>query len=582
MSRARTALFASFVVVAACTSDPPVAVERSDSSSGELAPDIDRLPPDVGANAPGDDAVGDETGDDVDTGPAPPTTLTWSSCESYGIPSADILGTRGWECATLDAAMDPFDAEADAGEVELAITRHPATGERRGTILLNPGGPGGAGLPLAWGLRDELSPTLLRGFDVVSWDPRGVGRSTPRIDCDDDVPPGDVDFIERCVELTGTLSGFLAAPYSAADMESIRIALGEEQLDYLGYSYGALLGSTYASAHPDRVGAFVLDGATDPLVGTERGPFDDGFPSLADDGFEAAERRFTEICDATDACLFSLDAATVLADLAEQVPVLPTPDFDGPPERLDVRDYDDVIDGALIFAGEWELTATGLSDADLGDASALAAITARSSGSGEGDPAIGESDFSEANYMIYCADFGRQLSGQSFCDEMPVAGETLGPVSPVELDRNMLVIGTEFDPLTPGYHAAEFAEALGDATHIIWEGVGHTAYPGWTTCIDDAVDAQFLRRPVPDDGTRCAFLLGVDDDEALGDELFGHGDVESDSLLRDRLEEDLDDRTAECQAESLNQESDRVISHVILDVTSQVALDALEVAAAAC
>ena len=251
MLQARTALVGLLVVAAACASNPPVAVERSDASTGELTPDIDRMPPDLGATAPGG-AVPAEEDDGIETAPAPTTSLAWSSCEPYGIPSADVLGTRGWECATLIAAMDPFD-DANVGDVELALTRHPATGDRLGAILLNPGGPGGAGLPLAWGVRNEMSAALLRGFDIVSWDPRGIGQSSPMIDCDDDVPPGDVDFIDRCVELTGPLSAFLAAPYSAADMEAIRIALGEDQLDYLGYSYGALLGSTYASAHPDRV-----------------------------------------------------------------------------------------------------------------------------------------------------------------------------------------------------------------------------------------------------------------------------------------------------------------------------------------
>ena len=150
--------------------------------------------------------------------------------------------------------MDPFgDTDVDAS-VELAMTSHRATGDRRGSILINPGGPGGDGLSTAWGVRGSLSADLLRSFDIVSWDPRGVGESTPKIDCDDEVPPGNFDFIDRCVELTGPLSGFLAAPYSAADMEAIRIALGEDELNYLGYSYGAILGATYAAAAPDRVG----------------------------------------------------------------------------------------------------------------------------------------------------------------------------------------------------------------------------------------------------------------------------------------------------------------------------------------
>ncbi len=573
------ALVVTACVLAACTSSTPVAVERADRSVGELDADTDVGFPDVGADRPA--PPGDT---DLPVVDPPTTSLSWGDCQRFDIPDVDELGTSGWECATLTAPMDPFGDTGVEASVDLAMTRHPATGDRRGSILINPGGPGGDGLSTAWGVRGLLSADILRSFDIVAWDPRGVGQSTPKIDCDDAVPPGDLDFLARCVELTGPLSGYLSAPYSAADMEAIRVALGEEDLNYLGYSYGAILGATYAAAEPDRVGAFVLDGVTDPLTGGPDGPSDDGFPTLADDGFDAAIDRFAAICTASDRCLFSLDAATVLDDLAVQVPFLPTPDFDGPPEVVDRAGFDAVLDAAMTYAGEWELLATALEDADRGDASALAALAAGTGSSdeddnqGEGD-GEGETDFSEANFMIYCADLGPWVTGSSFCDDMPLNAQPLTPVQRVELDRDILVVGTEFDPLTPGYHAADFADALGDATHIIWEGVGHTAFPGWTPCIDDAVDAQFLRRPLPADGTRCSFLLGIDDDETLGDALFGHGDIES----RNMLERQLDDEpAAACLADVLNGASDQVISHVVLDVTSDVAEAALAEAVSEC
>jgi pimeloyl-ACP methyl ester carboxylesterase len=576
---ASVALVVAACALAACTASPPVAVERSDRSAGVLEADREVGPPDVGADRPS--APGDT---DLPVVDAPITSLAWGDCERFDIPDVDRLGTAGWECATLTAPMDPFGDTAVDATVALAITRHRATGDRRGSILINPGGPGGDGLSTAWGVRGSLSVDLLRSFDIVSWDPRGVGRSTPKIDCDDDVPPGNIDFIARCVEVTGPLSGYLAAPYSAADMEAIRVALGEETLDYLGYSYGAILGATYAAALPERVGAFVLDGVTDPRTGGPDGPSNDGFPTLADDGFDAAIDRFAEICNATDHCLFSLDAATVLDDLTVQVPVLPTPDFDGPPDVVDGDRFAEIIDEAMTFAGDWELLATALGDADRGDASALAALASGApfddgSDGDPGDDGVGESDFSEANYMIYCADLGPRVTGSSFCDDMPVSPRPLMPVTAVELERQVLVVGTQFDPLTPGYHAPEFAEALGDATHIIWEGVGHTAFPGWTPCIDDAVDAQFLREPLPPNGTRCTFLLGVEDDETLGDELFGQGDIESLNLLESSL---AAEPAAVCLAESINAESDQVISHVVLGVTSDVADAALTDALSDC
>lgn len=518
---------------------------------------------------------------------APPeSAIEWGGCTAFDIPPVDRLGTSGWECATLLTPMDPFGdggAEAGVDDVELALTRHAATGDRRGTILLNPGGPGGAGLPTAWNLRGAMPADLLRAFDIVSWDPRGVGHSLPGIDCDDEVPPGDPEFIAACVEATGPLAGFLTAPYSAADMEAIRVALGEATLNYLGYSYGSILGATFAATYSERVGAFVLDGVTDPLAGSADGPFEDGFAVLADDGSEAALDRFAELCDATDRCLFSLEAATVIDDLAVQVPVLPTSDFAGGPDVVDTAAYEQLLDSSMAYPGDWELLATALEDADRGDASALASLIAgENARDGNEDDGTGESDFTEANFMIYCADLGPWITEWSFCDDMPDSDRPMQPVSEVDLDRDVLVIGTEFDPLTPGYHAPDFAAALGDATHIIWEGVGHTAFPGWTPCIDRVVADQFLRRPLPPDGLRCSFIAEIDDDAALGDELFGHGDLESVNLLLRTLATRDREPAAACIADAVNQASDRVISHVVLDVTSDDAGIALDDARSAC
>ncbi len=570
---------ASASLIAACSVDPPVAVERSDrSGDGPIIPDGQASLPPTGQPSPSDQDT------ELPVVERPASAIAWGACEPFGSPPAEQLGTSGWECGTLAAAMDPFgDGGVSEATVELALTRHLATGERRGTIVLNPGGPGGAGLPAAWGLRSGMPADVLRAFDIVSWDPRGVGQSTPMIDCDDDVPPGDPDFIASCVAATGPLAAFLTAPYSAADMEAIRIGLGEDTLNYLGYSYGSILGATYAAAYSDRVGAFVLDGATDPEAGSVDGPFEDGFPVLADDGTTAALDRFAELCDATDRCLFSLDAATIIDDLSVQVSAFPTNDFAGDPESVDGASFERLLDSSMDNAADWELLATGLEDADRGDASSLAAlISGDDPGGGGPDSVEGESDFAEANFMIYCADLGPLITEWSFCDDMPESARPMQPVGPVEVSREILVIGTEFDPLTPGYHAVEFAAALGDAVHIIWEGVGHTAFPGWTPCIDREVSNQFLRRSLPEDGLRCSFLAQVVDDEALADELFGHGDIESANLLERTLANRDGEPEAACIAAAINQSSDQVISHVVLDVTSDAAGIALDEARRAC
>ena len=130
--------------------------------------------------------------------------------------------------------------------------------------------------------------------------------------------------------------------------------------------------------------------------------------------------------------------------------------------------------------------------------------------------------FLVANLVIYCADFADRIEGSTFCDALPRNEFTISPIGPVDVDRPILVIGTEFDPVTPGHHAAEFADALGDAVHIVWEGVGHTAFPGSSRCVDRIVTDHLLDGPLPDDGLRCSFVDGVSDEAELADDLFAH------------------------------------------------------------
>jgi pimeloyl-ACP methyl ester carboxylesterase len=572
------------LAVSACAPSVDVAAEersqiRTDEA-GTTQPESSEPNPPPSPQVPSDDP----------NAPAPDlSSLAWGSCDAFGIPSVELLGTSRWECSTLDVSMDPFNERTDLGPVTLALTRHRATGERRGALVLNPGGPGGTGLDAAWGIRPGLPADVLRAYDVVSWDPRGVGRSTPPINCGDDPNPDDIDFMQACVTGTGDLAGFLAAPYSAADLEAVRVALGEERLDYLGYSYGTTIGAAYAARYPDRVGHFVLDGATNPLIGGPDGTFDGGFPYYADDGFDAARDRFVELCDQTEACPMGGDTAAALDELRNSVANLPTDAFQGEPEIVDDVVFDGVFQAALTYAGDWPLLATAFGDARNGDASALAALSAdlsvddpASAGDDEANASAGPS-FEIANIVIYCADFADLIEGFDFCAPLPRNEYAVEPVAAVDVDRTILVIGTEYDPLTPGYHAAEFAAALGDAVHVIWDGVGHTAFPRSSRCIDDIVTDQLLDGPLPDDGQRCAFVDGAADDAEAADLLFTHDRGSAVNWITGVLiERGGDVEQSSCIGSEIVRTDDRTISHVILDVQSTEATDALTAARAVC
>ncbi len=185
--------------------------------------------------------------------------------------------------------------------------------------------------------------------------------------------------------------------------------------------------------------------------------------------------------------------------------------------------------------------------------------------------------------MIYCADFATQVEGSGFCDALPRNEHTIEPIRPVDVERPILVIGTEYDPLTPGYHAEEFADALADAVHVIWEGVGHTAFPTSSSCIDRIVADQFLDGPLAEDGKHCPFEDGVTDDAELAGDLFVHDRGIAANWVGNVLEmrgEDPD--VATCVGGEIARTDDRTISHVILDVTSDEATAALAAAHAAC
>ncbi|MFG1667062.1 alpha/beta hydrolase [Streptomyces sp. Y7] len=190
------------------------------------------------------------------------------------------------ECGHLTV---PLDHRHPSGpRIEIAVSRVPASGtpaERRGILLVNPGGPGGSGLPYAVTKRAKLPASVRRSYDVIGFDPRGVGARTP-VGCGamgglftapgaDPVPVGpraerahlaaQRDMADDCAASAGPqLLRYLSTEQTADDMDAIRAALGEPRTSFLGVSYGSYLGAAYAARHPHRVGRMVLDSVVGP------------------------------------------------------------------------------------------------------------------------------------------------------------------------------------------------------------------------------------------------------------------------------------------------------------------------------
>jgi pimeloyl-ACP methyl ester carboxylesterase len=499
----------------------------------------------------------------------------WRACPGI----EDVELSLEWECRWVDV---PLEHNRLAGPtVQVAITRPQlAPGDRRRPLVLNPGGPGDPGTSFAWWFVDLLPMSLLEEYYPVGWDPRGVGLSDPAIDCGP-VDPTTLPLAADCIARTGALLAHVGAADAALDLEEVRVALGVERLDYLGFSYGTALGAVYAMARPTHVGHVVLDGAIAPDAGDPTGPLADHTPDYAADELAAVIARFHELCAATAECAAGPDSAGLVAQLATTIDTLPTDDFAGQPEQLTSFDIDEVLEGVSYDPYSYGLLADALREAAEGDASTLAALIGYVVNEPFPSlPPIDADAVNAASFAIHCADFS-DVPDVWGCEGMPPAAD-LPVIGPVDVARPILVIGTRYDPATPGRHATELAHAFGDAVAVTWEGVGHTAFPAGG-CLDDVVVGYFRDGAVPADGSTCPFIDGAANDAETAEWLFRYDPAWVAPALAYVLEDEGETPDqAECESRSLAASPHRIVTHLFLDVTSDGATSARQAATAAC
>ena len=477
------------------------------------------LPVAVGGACHVDDGVGSmsRTGE-ILLEPFEPAPLEWEEC-------------GGQECATLVVPMDH--ASPNGPTVEVALARIRAAVEPRiGMLVLNPGGPGGSGIEmLEWMGHWLADPAFLGRFDLVGFDPRGVGRST-LVRCMDDfddeiavLEPGDgldvvmADAEERvadCLERSGDLVHHVGTNAVARDIDMIRRAMGEEQISYLGYSYGTRLGAVYAALFGDRVRAMVLDGPVDPTERVSR-------PSRAQaDGFEASWAAFAEACDAEPACPLNTVGGPEQA-FAAAVAVVSAAPVPAGERRLTNGEFYLGVGAALYSPLSWSMLGEGLEEIvaegtgtvlqDLGDV----LVGRRDDGSYDGSM--------DARFLVDCADdperpppgevfdattaiadtlahFGPAYAGSVGCYPLPAAVDPLH-IGPVELAVPALVVYLEGDPATPPAWAEALADVLGDAVVVSSDAEGHGAYMANSWCLTGPVTDYLVELVVPVDGWSC-------------------------------------------------------------------------------
>ncbi len=472
-----------------------------------------------------------------------PATPEAASIEGFYEQEVAWTACGAFECASVDAPLDWDDAAA--GAITLALQRSVATGpegERIGSLLINPGGPGSSAIEfLEYAVADVFGQPVLDAYDVVAFDPRGVGASSA-VDCGPDPvvdafltsdvvleDQADVDaareqaraFGEGCLGSTGPLLGEIDTVSAARDMDLLRAVLGDEQLHYAGFSYGTFLGATYADLYPENVGRLLLDGALDPSMSN-----DDLVVGQAI-GFEEALAAYVEDCQGGQGCPLegSIDEGKQqIADLVARVERKPLDAGDGNVVNATLAFYGIVV--TLYDDASWPYLTIALAEAMDQNTGATLLELANfyldrtpdghyTSNSMVAFSAINCLDYPvvERSYdeMVAFAEevsaqaptFGREFAMAVGCEAWPFASQAERKEITAAGAAPIVVVGTTGDPATPYEWSVALAEQLESGVLITWQGEGHTAYGRSNACVEDAVDAYLVQGTVPQDGLEC-------------------------------------------------------------------------------
>jgi pimeloyl-ACP methyl ester carboxylesterase len=454
----------------------------------------------------------------------------WQSCRD------------GFECATVTVPLDYADPTGET--IALALLKVPATDPARriGSLFVNPGGPGASGLDYAAAADAIVSPAVRAVYDVVGFDPRGVGESTP-VECISDADldrsfvegdstpdtPAEIEgllasteeFRAGCTTKSGELLPHVGTADVARDLDVLRAVVGDDTLTYLGKSYGTSIGVEYVRQFPATADRLVLDGAVDPELSDR-----DVLLGQAG-GFELALSRFVDDCLAQGCSLGSstrqvLDAVAGIIDEADDTP-LPT---SSRPLSQTLAVYG--IIGPLYWPASqgYPLLEQALEQALGGDGTALLELAdlylQRSPDGtfptnqwdvytpvscldrpGEWTPADVQALLPE--FTDVSPRFGESLAwGLTACTDWPIPSDGLPAPVPAPGAPPVLVVGTTGDPATPYEWAVSLAAQLESGVLLTYDGTPHTAYRKGNACVDSAVDGFFIEGTVPEEGLRCS------------------------------------------------------------------------------
>ncbi|NUP41564.1 MAG: alpha/beta fold hydrolase [Streptomyces sp.] len=475
--------------------------------------------------------------------------LDWKDCpapsaaEGGGNAPSPLPNGGQWQCATMKAPLDWAKPKGDT--IGIALIRAKTSGDsskRIGSLVFNFGGPGGSGVTTLPAFGQDYAKLRTR-YDLVSFDPRGVGSSAP-VKCENDqqldayfqqdATPDDAGertayldntkkFNAACEQNSKKVLPHVRTTDAARDMDLMRQVLGDDKLYYFGISYGTELGGVYAHLFPKKVGRAVLDAVVDPTQNAEQSSLGQA------KGFQLALDNFAADCTSkAGACPIGntpQDVKDRIATLLKDLDAKPIPGI--LPRQLTQTAATNGIAQALYSKDYWQYLTEGLQQAYSGDGKVLMALSDSLNGRSEN----GEySNITAANIAINCADekprystayveqklpefraasplFGDFLAWSMLsCTDWPVAGAADHPDVSAPGAAPILVVGNTGDPATPYEGAKKMVDALGKGVgvELTYKGQGHGSYDSKNQCVQAAVNGYLLDGKVPAAGTVCS------------------------------------------------------------------------------
>jgi pimeloyl-ACP methyl ester carboxylesterase len=446
--------------------------------------------------------------------------INWKNCR------------QDFKCATLAVPIDY--KNLSTGTFEIALLKYEArTSKKLGSLIVNPGGPGGSGVDYAYAAEYIFSPAILDRYDIVGFDPRGVSRSAPircltdkELDANnnsDSKPDNEKEFkqilidtkkyVEICKDKNKYLTSYGTANV-ARDMDILREALGDRQLNYMGKSYGTYLGTLYAQFFPDKVGRVVLDGAVDPTISN----FEQSLTQAV--GFDQAFTSFAKDCSTKANCPLPAGEGAAIAEMQNLFEIAAKNPLPTKSSKRSLSETMMVLGTAsAMYESEtgWPKLRKAIRQAQKGNGDEFLKLADEYTGR-QSDGSYPNNEF-DSGAVIDCLDVDElravtqiRKDAGIFADQAPLFGPYLAyggltckyfgqsreeSIASITTTNPIVVIGTTGDPATPYEWAQGLNKLLTNSALVSLTGEGHTGQGQGNACIDDQIDDFYLTGKLP-------------------------------------------------------------------------------------